>query len=141
ITPKWLTKILVGGNTLCFLIRAAGGGIIAGGGSKKSADLVKAMILTGLCLQMVIFAFFVVVTAIWHKRMNATGRGKREDEHFDWIRCLSMLYTVSGIITVRHLFRVIKYAADDGYLLANEWSICIFDAMLMVVVLAICCAW
>ena len=31
--------------------------------------------------------------------------------------------------------------AEDGYLLANEWPIYVFDALLMVIVLVICCKW
>ncbi|KAF1363485.1 hypothetical protein EJ07DRAFT_162737 [Lizonia empirigonia] len=136
------TSIFISGDVLCFLVQAAGGGILAGSDSKKSSDLGKAVILTGLCLQMAIFAFFVIVAAIWQKRMVTAGSEKRRVEHWDWVRYLRMLYTVSGVITARNLFRVIEYAmGEDGYLLSNEWPIYVFDAALMAIVLAICSCW
>ncbi|KAH7401287.1 RTA1 like protein-domain-containing protein [Pyrenochaeta sp. MPI-SDFR-AT-0127] len=138
---KWLTKIFVGGDIVCFLAQAGGGGILAGADSKKSADLGKAVILTGLCLQMVIFGLFLVVAGVWQRRMNSSGM-KGGSPSFDWARYLTMLYVASVIITVRNLFRVIEYAmGEEGYLLANEWPIYVFDAALMVIVLAICSTW
>lgn len=106
---KWLTKIFVGGDIVCFLAQAGGGGILAGADSKKSADLGKAVILTGLCLQMVIFGLFLVVAGVWQRRMNSSGM-KGGSPSFDWARYLTMLYVASVIITVRNLFRVIEYA-------------------------------
>ncbi|CAN9404379.1 unnamed protein product [Alternaria sp. RS040] len=142
VRPKWLTRIFVGGDVLCFLAQAVGGAILAGSDSKKGSDLGKAVILTGLCLQMVIFGFFVVVAAVWHKRMNQENDEKLGAISLDWRKYLTMLYAVSGIITVRNLFRVIEYAmGEDGYLLANEWPIYVFDATLMVVVLIIGSYW
>ncbi|OAL52709.1 RTA1-domain-containing protein [Pyrenochaeta sp. DS3sAY3a] len=141
VRPTWLTKIFVGGDILCFLVQAAGGGILSGADTKKSQDLGKGVILAGLCLQMVIFAFFLVVAAIWHIRMNKNGN-KAGDQRFDWSKFLKMLYIVSIIITIRNLFRVIEYAmGEEGYLLANEWPIYVFDAALMAIVLSICCFW
>ena len=77
----------------------------------SGADLGKGVILAGLCLQMVVFGFFVVVAAVWQvgmKKRGATG-GKRK-VRFDWDRYLKMLYVVSGLITLRNLFRVVEYA-------------------------------
>lgn len=107
---EWLTRIFVGGDVLCFLVQAVGGAILAGSDSKKGSDLGKAVILTGLCLQMVIFGFFVVVAAVWHKRMNQGSDEKPGAGDLDWRKYLTMLYAVSGIITMRNFFRVIEYA-------------------------------
>ncbi|KAJ4982673.1 RTA1 domain-containing protein [Stagonosporopsis vannaccii] len=135
-----ITKIFVGGDILCFLIQAGGGGILAGSDNKSSSDLGKGVILAGLCLQMVIFAFFMVVAAVWQMRMR--GSNEAASKSFNWLIYLNMLYIVSILITLRNLFRVIEYAmGSEGYLLANEWPIYAFDAALMVVVLAICDRW
>ncbi|KAH6618831.1 RTA1 like protein-domain-containing protein [Boeremia exigua] len=142
IRPTRLTKIFVGGDVLCFLIQAVGTAILAGSDSKKGSDLGKAVILTGLCLQMAIFAFFVVIAAVWHRRVSALGSEKPQIGQWNWLRYQNMLYIVSGIITLRNLFRVIEYAmGKDGYLLANEWPIYVFDATLMAGVLVICSYW
>lgn len=110
VRPAWLTKLFVGGDVLCFLVQAVGAAILAGSDTKKSSDLGKAVILVGLCLQMVIFGFFMAVAAVWHKRMNEDGGYKEGSGSFNWARYLKMLYIVSTIITVRNLFRVIEYA-------------------------------
>ena len=110
VRPKWLTRIFVGGDVLCFLVQAVGGAILAGSDSKRGSDLGKAVILTGLCLQMVIFGFFVIVAAVWHRRMSQESDENLGTADLNWRKYLTMLYTVSGIITVRNLFRVIEYA-------------------------------
>ena len=110
IRINWVTKIFVGGDILCFLVQAAGGGILAGSDDKSSMDLGKGVILAGLCLQMVIFGFFVVVAAIRHVRMKRHDDKARTFRSFDWLAYLQMLYIVSILITVRNLFRVVEYA-------------------------------
>ncbi|KAF2678367.1 RTA1-domain-containing protein [Lentithecium fluviatile CBS 122367] len=136
IKPRKLTRIFVGGDILCFIVQAIGGAILAGSDTKSASNLGKAVILAGLVLQIFIFGFFLVVAVVWHSRM------KREKMDLDWERYIWMLYIVSAIISVRNLFRVIEYAmGKDGYLLANEWPMYVFDALLMVVVLALCSSW
>ena len=110
IRINWVTRIFVGGDVLCFLVQAAGGSILAGSNSNSSADLGKGVILAGLCLQMVIFGFFVLVAAIWQMRMNQDGARGHTLKSFNWLLYLQMLYIVSILITVRNLFRVIEYA-------------------------------
>ena len=108
IRINWVTKLFVGGDILCFLIQAAGGGILTGSDSKTSADLGKGVILVGLCLQMVIFGFFMFVAAVWQRRT----RGAKDSRimSFNWPIYVYMLYIVSILITIRNLFRVIEYA-------------------------------
>ncbi|KAH7371931.1 RTA1 like protein-domain-containing protein [Pyrenochaeta sp. MPI-SDFR-AT-0127] len=142
IRITWVTKVFVSGDILCFLIQAAGGGILASSDDKTGSDIGKGVILAGLCLQMVIFGFFVVVAAVWQKRMRRHDTKSSETTSFNWLIYLQMLYIVSILITIRNLFRVIEYAmGSDAYLLANEWPIYAFDAALMVIVLAICAKW
>lgn len=105
-----VTKVFVGGDILCFLIQAAGGGILAGSDDKAGSDLGKGVILAGLCLQMVIFGFFLVVAAVWQKRVNRHGAKMSGATSFNWLIYLQMLYIVSILITLRNLFRVIEYA-------------------------------
>jgi RTA1 like protein len=43
-----------------------------------------------------------------------------------------MLYGVSGLIMVRSIFRVVEYLmGNDGYPLSHEWTLYIFDTLLM----------
>ncbi|KAL1612127.1 hypothetical protein SLS60_000350 [Paraconiothyrium brasiliense] len=142
IRPTRLTKIFVGGDVLCFLIQAVGAAILAGSDSKKSSNLGKAVILVGLFLQIAIFGFFIVVGIVFHIRAARVSGGKLVAADFNWKGYLHQLYVVSVLITIRNAFRVIEYAmGEDGYLLATEWPIYVFDALLMAIVLAICCKW
>jgi hypothetical protein len=43
-----------------------------------------------------------------------------------------MLYIVSALIMVRSVFRVVEFiGGQDGYLLKHEWTLYVFDALLM----------
>ena len=49
-----------------------------------------------------------------------------------------MLYAVSFLIMIRSIFRVVEYIQGNaGYLLRTEWPLYVFDAMLMVIVMAV----
>lgn len=53
-----------------------------------------------------------------------------------------ILYIVSVLITVRNLIRVIEYGVgESGYLLTHEWTLYVFDGLLMAIVLLICTTW
>lgn len=53
-----------------------------------------------------------------------------------------MLYVCSVLIMLRSVFRVIEYVMGvDGYLLSNEWSMYVFDAVLMWAVQVIFFVW
>ena len=54
-----------------------------------------------------------------------------------------MLYTVSALILVRCIYRVIEYiqGEQDGYLFTHEWSIYVLDASLMVGAMAVFWVW
>jgi hypothetical protein len=46
-----------------------------------------------------------------------------------------VLYTVSALIMVRSIFRVVEYLMGaDGYLLTHEWTLYLFDSLLMIIV-------
>lgn len=52
---------------------------------------------------------------------------------------LYLLYATSILITARNIYRVLKYAlGQDGYLIAHEWSLFVFDAGLMTIVIPAC---
>lgn len=53
-----------------------------------------------------------------------------------------MLYGVSSLIMVRSIFSVIDYAlGNDGYPLTHEWTLYIFDVLLMFIVMIIYYIW
>lgn len=107
----------------------------------KSLDATKLannIVLAGLFLQVAFFAFFVVVTATWHKRMHAAPTSSSLASTLPWARYLWILYLASFLIMVRCIFRIAEYAGgQDGVLLGSEIYLYIFDATLTVLVMVI----
>ncbi|KAF7554645.1 hypothetical protein G7Z17_g2780 [Cylindrodendrum hubeiense] len=125
IPVKWLTKIFVCGDIAAFVIQASGAGVMVTSDSMNTGENI---ILGGLLVQIVIFGLFAVTSAIFHVR----ARRYRPQSYLEWEKTMIMLYVVSALIMLRSIFRVIEYImGSDGYLLKNEWTLYIFDALLM----------
>lgn len=112
---KWLTKLFVGGDVLCFAVQALGGGMLSGADTAEDSKRGETVILAGLVLQIIIFAFFLVVAIIYDKRYVARPTGKTLDMEMSWRTLMYMLYAVSVLITFRNLFRVIEYAGGSKF--------------------------
>jgi hypothetical protein len=108
IRATWLTKIFVGGDILCFLVQAGGAGILVGAKDSDGVSKGENIILGGLILQILIFAFFVVVASIWHRRL--ASRPTAASAELPWQKLIWFLYAASVCITIRNLCRVIEYA-------------------------------
>ncbi|XDG09931.1 hypothetical protein ABKA04_009546 [Annulohypoxylon sp. FPYF3050] len=134
VPVRWLTTIFVCGDVFSFVIQASGAGLMATGNSMTTGQNV---ILAGLVIQILMFGLFAVVAAIFHARVRRWPTGAFLDRRPIWTKTMIMLYTVSILILVRSVFRVIEYAmGQDGYLLKHEWTLYVFDATLMFGVVA-----
>lgn len=145
IRPNWVTKIFVTGDILALNMQGSGVGLSV---RNKTAVIGKAIVLSGLGFQLVLFVFFVVVAVTFDKRMRRQAEAvkdanaPRSNSHILWRQELKMLYACSGLIIVRSVFRTVEYAmGNDGYLLATEWPIYVFDAVLMWAVQVIFVIW
>lgn len=105
--PAWLTKIFVGGDILCLCLVATGASMLTSD-NKDSRSLGKGVVLAGLSFQLILFAFFVAVAVVFHRRL--LQRCSAKSIGWPWEKYLYMLYAVSVIITVRNIFRVAEYA-------------------------------
>ncbi|KAE8332915.1 RTA1 like protein-domain-containing protein [Aspergillus sergii] len=129
IRIKWMTKIFVAGDVLSFLMQSAGAGMM--GVKSKISENGPHIIVGGLVVQIIFFGFFMISSAVFHMRMNRDpvadgGAG------FNWRRLLYALYGASALILIRSIFRLIEYAqGNGGYLVAHEWFMYVFDALLM----------
>lgn len=150
IAPRWLTRVFVCGDVFSFLVQSSGGGLMAADSfPQKTAENI---ILAGLIIQIVLFGFFVVTAVLFHVRMrrwpsaaSASASGVPAGagaSTVPWERILVMLYVASVLIMVRSVFRVIEYVmGKDGYPLQHEWTLYIFDALLMALTMAIFVWW
>ncbi|GJC86085.1 protein RTM1 [Colletotrichum liriopes] len=137
IPVKWLTKAFVCGDVVSFSLQAAGGGIQASG-TIKAYDTGEKIIIGGLFVQIVVFGFFVFVSVLFHHRFTKRPAPQSTQHVFPWRRDLLVLYTVSTIILIRSIFRVVEYLqGNGGYLISHEIFLYIFDAVLMAIVMVI----
>jgi hypothetical protein len=125
VPVRWLTKLFVCGDIASFVVQASGAGVMVTADSMKTGENI---ILGGLFIQIFIFGLFAVTSAIFHVRI----RRYRPQSDVRWEQTMVMLYIVSALIMVRSIFRVVEYIlGHDGYPLKNEWTLYIFDAVLM----------
>ncbi len=141
IPVKWLTKAFVTGDIISFTLQGGGGGIQAGG-TFEMYNMGEKIIIAGLWVQIVVFGFFVVVSAIFNVRLARCRTVAAERGVIPWKRHLTILYVTSGLILVRSVFRVIEYLqGNGGYLISHEIFLYMFDALLMALVMALFAVW
>lgn len=135
IPPAWQTRLFVMGDVLSFLLQMAGGGIQAVG-TLELLHTGEKIITAGLFVQIAFFGLFTVTSVVvnWRLRSRPTAKFMRNDVPRQPI--LYMLYSVSALILIRSIFRVVEYIQGNaGYLLRNEIWLYIFDALLMAIVM------
>jgi hypothetical protein len=108
VRAKWVTKIFVTGDILCFFIQSGGAGMLVKANDASGFKTGENIILGGLILQILIFAFFVVVASVWQRKLNALPTAAAAE--LPWKKYMGFLYAASLFITVRNLCRVIEYA-------------------------------
>lgn len=100
------------------------------------------VILGGLFLQIFIFGLFVLVSIVFHKRLQKQPTQQSITKDLAWQKMMVVLYVVSALILVRNIFRVVEYIGGrDGPLLRVEWPIYVFDALLMAATMAVWGMW
>lgn len=132
IRLRWLTRTFVSSDVISFLVQGTGAGMMSTGGN--FAGVAKAIVITGLVIQVIMFGFFFVTLRICDQRIkdNVPTAISIRKTH------LLPLYIICALIMVRSIFRVIEYAmGQTGYLLSHEWSMYIFDSVLMFCVMAV----
>ncbi|KAL6900048.1 RTA1 like domain-containing protein [Trichoderma evansii] len=138
IRPQWLTKFFLMGDVLSFFAQSGGGGILATAKSESSQNMGNNVILLGLGIQIVFFAFFMIVTMVFHVRIGKTPTVKSLSTTSPWQRFFWVLYTTSMLIMIRSIYRMAEYAqGNDGFLLKSEAFVYILDALLMFAVTVI----
>jgi hypothetical protein len=94
------------------------------------------IIIAGLVVQAVWFAFFIAVAGIFHLRMARDPTAKSQMPNVRWQSYLRTIYIVSNLIMIRSIVRVIEYIqGNNGFILRNEAFLYVFDALLMLAVM------
>ncbi|EXK49544.1 hypothetical protein FOMG_02059 [Fusarium oxysporum f. sp. melonis 26406] len=145
VRVKWLTTLFVVGDVFSFLVQSSGAGMMAAGDDPTMGENI---VIGGLVIQVLFFGLFVVAAVIFQLRYRKIGSNWRAvgssntASVFDWERMLMMLYATSALILIRCFFRIVEYVMGaDAYPLKNEWTLYIFDALLMAAVMVIFYIW
>ncbi|GCB24955.1 protein RTM1 [Aspergillus awamori] len=137
IRRTWLTKTFLLGDIISFIMQGAGGGIMASG-TPSALSTGENIIIGGLVVQLIFFSLFVITSIKFHRGVSTTPSRRVLHSQAPWKRHMYALYGGSALIFVRSLFRLIEYAqGNDGYLVSHEVYLYIFDALLMVLVMAL----
>ncbi|KAF2194558.1 RTA1 like protein [Zopfia rhizophila CBS 207.26] len=133
-----LTKTFVAGDVLSFVVQGSAAGLMATGDNAKMGEQI---VIGGLMIQIIMFGLFAVTAILFELRLRQHAK-PTNGLGLAWKRGLNMLYGVSALIMVRSIFRVIEYAmGQDGYPLRHEWTLYIFDSVLMFFVMALFYVW
>ncbi|RDL38645.1 Uncharacterized protein BP5553_02985 [Venustampulla echinocandica] len=137
IKLKWLTKIFVIGDCISFVVQGGGGGIQAGG-TLDLLHLGEKIIVAGLFIQIFFFGVFITSAISFHLCIRSQPTRLSGLARIPWQSHMAILYTTSGIILVRSIFRVVEYLmGNNGFILRHEVMLYIFDSILMIAVVAL----
>lgn len=139
IKPRNLTRTFVTGDVLSFVVQGSAAGLMVTGNNPK---LGEGIVIAGLMIQTIVFGFFLVTAFVFQRRAQMNPTDESCDASVPWQKSMRMLFIVSALITVRSCFRVVEYAmGNDGYLLGHEWTLYIFDSVLMFIVMVVYYLW
>lgn len=115
------------------------GASIMGTMKLKLARAGEKIVIAGLSLQVATFVAFLVASIDFHLRMNKKARGVPISASSNsWEKMLWILYSVSSLVLIRCTFRLIEYSMGNAsYLIAHEWTLYVFDAIPMFLVLSL----
>lgn len=131
IRVKWLTRIFVLGDVLSLTVQSGGAGLT----QPSVAKFGEKLIIVGLFIQLVLLGLFFATAIVFDKRLKERPTSESYTTDSPWRQTLNMIYAVSALIFARSIFRVVEYIqGHDGYPLTHEWTLYVFDGVLMLVV-------
>jgi hypothetical protein len=139
IRIKWLTRSFVIGDVLSFLVQGNSAALMFKASTVKMGEN---LVLLGLFIQLISFGLFFLTAIIFERRMRREPTAESYTVEVSWLQHLRVLYTISVLIMIRSIFRVVEYAeGQTGYSLKHEWTLYMFDAVPMFIVTVIYFVW
>ncbi|KAF2454164.1 RTA1 like protein-domain-containing protein [Lineolata rhizophorae] len=129
IRRSWMTKIFVCGDILSFAVQGIGGGMVVSGDTDK-VEKGQDIVIGGLWIQIVFFGLFVLNSVIYTLRLRR--RPTEFSKELPWTKHIIVLWSVSLLILVRSIYRVVEFAeGKGGELMSHEIYMYILDSTLM----------
>jgi len=139
----FLTKIFVFGDVLSFLMQASGSGLMAKQ-EDGSGGLGKTIVIIGLCVQILFFSCFMIVTACFQYRIRQTPTIKGMCYRYlpsksrNWQMVIVTLFACSILILIRCVVRTIEFTQGwEGNIRSHEVYLFVFDGGLMFMTMVI----
>ncbi|KAK3618910.1 hypothetical protein LTR56_024338 [Elasticomyces elasticus] len=139
IRKRFLAKSFVTSDLICFFVQLGGAGLMSSSHATTAATG-SHIVLAGLLVQILIFGFFVLVAAVFHRRMKAKSTAKVASiatlkNKTQWQKYLYLLYGTSALVLVRNSARVAEFIeGSEGFIILHEVFLYVFDAVPMLVV-------
>jgi hypothetical protein len=129
---KWLTFVFVMNDVLTFCTQIGGAGVQVTGDA-KIMDIGKKVVLAGLIFSLVVFAFFIYITAKFHRRLQQMPTPLiNHNPNLHWQRYMVAIYVSCFALMLRNLVRTIQFGAGrTAQVNTKEAYIYVFDAFLM----------
>ncbi|KAK6602369.1 RTM1 [Botrytis cinerea] len=127
INSRWLTKIYVLIDVICFFSQFAGAGVQASGDA-TIISIGNKVILGGLIFQIIAFCFFLYMawrigTRFEQSQENHPSSLRYPELESGWKKYFRALYAVSTLLIIRNLVRAIEYgqqASGGGFSYATR---------------------
>jgi hypothetical protein len=127
IAPRWLTKLFVLGDIVCFVSQILGS-IMRASDDLETNQRGSHIVLAGLIVQVGIFCFFVLLTANFQARFSR----QNYDTEISWRIHIWVLYILSVIFLVRNIVRIVEFLqGGHGFIVTHESMLYIFDGSFM----------
>ncbi|KAJ5143650.1 uncharacterized protein N7515_002437 [Penicillium bovifimosum] len=130
--PKMLTFVFVMNDVLCFCTQLGGAGVQMTG-DEQVMNIGKKVVLAGLIFSLVVFTFFVLIAAKFHRRLKKMPTPLLiQNPDLPWHRYMWAIYISCFALMLRNLVRTIQFgAARTADVNTKEAYIYVFDAFLM----------
>lgn len=127
---RWLTKIFVVLDILCFCVVMSGAGMESTT-SAQIGEIEGKVGTAGLVSQVVVTAFFVTGVGTFYLRLIRRPT-RMTDSDMGWSKCLVVLYVECLAIAVRNIMRTVQEIQEFyGYINGHEIFLYMLDASMM----------
>ena len=111
-------------------------------GGEDNYHLGANIVIGGLAVLVFYFALFIIVATVFHLRLARSPTTLSQKTPQKWLHDLRILYITSALIFIRSIFRLVEYAGgNNGWLMRREWTLYVFDTILMWFVLVLFNFW
>jgi hypothetical protein len=126
---SWISKIYILIDIACVVLQVMGTVTMAYGGADEQQKAIN-LVAGGLAFQLVAFVIFVLLAMRIHWRLDREPTNV--SARVSWRRYFWMLYTVSALVLLRNLVRIVEFVQGiDGAVASHEAFLYVFDAVPM----------